>query len=105
VVGLLLSGGGQAFAFNGSNLGAIASVASADLGVASGVVNGMRQAGSLIGLAVTGAIFRFVGGEAPGPVRFLDALQPTMLFVAVVCVLGAMLAFAARRHERARAGP
>ena len=105
VVGLLLSGGGQAFAFNGSNLGAIASVASADLGVASGVVNGMRQAGSLIGLAVTGAIFRFVGGEDPGPVRFLDALPPTMLFVAGVCVVGAVLAFVARRHEGVRAPP
>jgi MFS family permease len=105
VVGLLLSGGGQAFAFNGSNLGAIASVASADLGVASGVVNGMRQAGSLIGLAVTGAIFRFVGGEDPGPVRFLDALPPTMLFVAGVCAVGAVLAFVARRHEGVRADP
>ena len=103
VIGLLLSGGGQAFAFNGSNLGAVASVSEADLGVASGMVNGMRQAGSLIGLAVAGALFRTIGGTDPGPHQFIEALRPTMLFVAVVCAGGMVIAFMARRRDLAAA--
>ncbi len=97
--GLFLSGGGQAFAFNGSNLGAVASVPAEDLGVASGVVNGIRQAGSLIGLAVAGAVFRIIAGTDPGPDQFIEALRPTMLFVAVVCAGGAVITWVARRRD------
>jgi MFS family permease len=103
IIGLFLSGGGQAFAFNGSNLGAVASVPAEDLGVASGVVNGTRQGGSLIGLAVAGALFRIIGGTDPDPHQFIEALRPTMLLVAVVCAGGAVLALVARRRDLASA--
>lgn len=103
IVGLFLSGGGQAFAFNGSNIGAVASVPAEDLGVASGVVNGIRQAGSLIGLAAAGALFRTIAGTDPGPHQFIVALRPTMLFVAAICAGGMVLTLVARRRDLASA--
>ena len=57
IVGLALAGAGQALAFNGSNEAALAAAGTVDSGVASGVVNGGRQVGSLIGLAAAGVLF------------------------------------------------
>jgi len=102
-VGLLLSGAGQAFAFAGSNLGAISSVSASAIGAASGLVNGIRQAGALVGLAITGAIFRHVAGNDPGPAAFVEGLRPTMIFVAVLCAGGAALALATRARVDAAA--
>jgi len=102
IVGLLLSGAGQAFAFDGSNLGAINSVPPSAIGSASGLVNGVRQAGALLGLAVTGALFRNIAGNDPGDAQFIEGLRPTMLFVAGLCAIGTVIAVATRsRFERA----
>jgi MFS family permease len=96
IVGLLLSGAGQAFAFDGSNLGAINSVPEAAIGAASGLINGIRQAGALLGLAFTGSLFRHIAGNDPTDAQFVEGLRPTMLFVAFVCGCAAVLALATR---------
>ena len=106
IAGLALSGAGQAFAFNGSNEAALAEISDDDVGVASGAVNGIRQLGAVAGLAVTGALFDFLRrGEIEAgkgmAQSFTDALRPTMLFVAGICLLGAVLAAGARRRRRA----
>jgi EmrB/QacA subfamily drug resistance transporter len=98
VLGLVLSGAGQAFAFDGSNLGAINSVSIHSIGAASGLINAVRQAGGLLGLAFTGAMFREIAGNEPTSSQFIDGLRPTMAFVAVLCALGAIVAL----HGHAR---
>ena len=106
VAGLALSGIGQAFAFNGSNVAALSDVRSDDVGVASGAVNGIRQLGAVVGLAVTGALFDAVQrGEVAtlGATRsFTMALRPTMFFLAAVCLVGALLSAGARRRGKRR---
>ncbi|HEY7134972.1 MAG TPA: MFS transporter [Acidimicrobiia bacterium] len=58
LIGLFLAGIGQAFAFNVSDVAAMDAVASEKAGVASGVISGARQVGSLFGLAAAGAVFK-----------------------------------------------
>jgi EmrB/QacA subfamily drug resistance transporter len=102
ILGLLLSGAGQAFAFDGSNLGAISAVPERAIGAASGLVNGVRQAGALLGLAFTGALFRHLAGNEPDDNSFVDGLRPTMLFVAGICAIAAVVALMTRaRVDRA----
>lgn len=88
VVALVLSGIGQAFVFNVSNVAAMSSVDPGGGGLASGVINEVRQLGALIGLAAVGAAFAGIqhaagGGEASG---FVHALRAPSLVLAAVCV-------------------
>jgi hypothetical protein len=66
--------------------------------MAAGVISGVRQTGSLLGLAAAGAAFAAAGGAsfasgASGvvPSDFLDGLRAAML-VTVGCCLGGALA-------------
>jgi hypothetical protein len=94
-VGLALSGVGQAIVFNVTNIADVSSVSRARSGMAAGVVSGVRQVGSLLGLAVAGAAFAAAGGtvlatgELGGPVSgFVDGLRAAMVVTIVFCVGG-----------------
>ena len=58
IVALALSGVGQAFVFNVSNVIAMSVADATEGGLASGVINEVRQLGALIGLAAVGAALR-----------------------------------------------
>ena len=93
VVALALSGIGQAFVFNVSNVAAMSSVDPAGGGLASGVINEVRQLGALIGLAAVGAAFAGIqhaagGDEASG---FVHALRAPSIALAVVCVVAGLV--------------
>jgi len=108
VVGLVLSGLGQALAFDASNTTALDAVDDAAAGAAAGLVSGARQAGSLLGLAVAGSVFRVLERNAESAVStkqaFVDALEPTMLGVAACCAIGVVLAVWARSRPSRRPG-
>ncbi len=105
LLGLVLSGIGQAFAFNVSNIAALAAVPDAQVGVASGMISGIRQVGSLVGLAAAAAVFNQFDDPTleglAGQSSFVDALRPTMLVVAAVCVVGVVAAWWARAPRSA----
>lgn len=58
IVGLLIAGVGQGFAYNLSNTAGMESMPDSQAGVASGVLQTSRLMGIVIGLAVSGAVFR-----------------------------------------------
>jgi EmrB/QacA subfamily drug resistance transporter len=58
VVGLLFAGLGQGFAYNLSNTAGMESMPDEKTGVASGVLQTARLMGIVIGLAISGAVFR-----------------------------------------------
>ncbi len=96
-LGLALSGVGQAAVFNVTNIEDVSSVSLARTGMAAGVVSGVRQVGSLLGLAIAGAVFvaaggvsLVTGGFAGTPSDFADGLHGAMLATVVWCVLGAL---------------
>jgi EmrB/QacA subfamily drug resistance transporter len=88
-LGLVLSGLGQGLAFNVSNVAGMDAIEPARAGLASGMINGIRQLGSLFGLAVTEVVFAVVRDGATGSpaATFVTALGPTMLLVAGVCLV------------------
>ncbi len=102
-VGLGLNGAGQAIVFNVTNIVTIASVEEGRDGMAAGTISGIRQSGSLLGLAVAGAAFTAAGGAtslaAPGPPPsgFTDGIQAAMVVALGFCVVG----MAATRWARA----
>jgi EmrB/QacA subfamily drug resistance transporter len=70
-------------------------------GVASGTSNALRQLGTVLGVAVLGAVFSAVGGYASGP-AFVDGLRAAQGVGAAVLVIGAALALAipaAQAHQ------
>ncbi|WP_027133402.1 MFS transporter [Geminicoccus roseus] len=74
VIGALaVAGIGQAFAYNASTTMAMNAAPDAGSGAAAGVLNGARQLGSVLGIAVTGAVFQVVESS-----RLLAALSPQM---------------------------
>jgi EmrB/QacA subfamily drug resistance transporter len=90
--GLALSGIGQAVVFNATNVAAVSSVDAEREGMAAGVVSGVRQMGSLLGLAVAGVAFSSAGGAlgagAVSPDLFVDGLHAAMAVTAGAAVLG-----------------
>lgn len=96
LVGLFLAGCGQAGVFDVSNFAALDAVPDSAMGEASGTVNGVRQIGTLVGLAMVGAVFNGVqqanlrAGVAPN-LAFVDALRPAMLVIGAVCAITAVL--------------
>jgi EmrB/QacA subfamily drug resistance transporter len=97
-IGLVLSGLGQGLAFNVSNVAGMDAIDPARAGLASGMINGIRQLGSLFGLAITEALFAVLRDSASGSAAetFVAALAPTMLLVAAVCLLAVIPARWAR---------
>jgi len=105
VGGLALSGFGQALAFDASNTTALDAIDDAAAGAAAGVVSGARQAGSLLGLAIAGSVFRLLERHAESVTgttqAFLDALEPTMLGIAACCGIGVLVAMLGRARPSA----
>jgi EmrB/QacA subfamily drug resistance transporter len=62
-------------------------------GVASGTSNAMRQLGTVLGIAVLGAIFSADGGYASGQ-RFVDGLVPAVAVGAIALAAAALIALA-----------
>ena len=104
IVALVLSGIGQAFVFNVSNIAAVDAAVGA-AGLESGMINEVRQIGALVGLAVFGALFAALqaAGQGSADAVFVDALRLPNLILAAVCVLAAAYVVRARvRTGRAR---
>ena len=60
VVALIVFGIGQAFAYNVAGAAAMAAIPDEQAGAASGVLNTVRELGPVIGVAVTGVVFKDV---------------------------------------------
>ncbi|MSO38391.1 MAG: MFS transporter [Acidimicrobiia bacterium] len=86
VIALVLSGIGQALAFTVSNVAGMSALPADESGSASGMINGIRQLGSLVGLAGAVALFTRLEFRATGSSVeiFVAALGPTMMVVAVI---------------------
>jgi DHA2 family methylenomycin A resistance protein-like MFS transporter len=101
-LGLALNGVGQAVAFNVTNIVAIASVDDSSDGMAAGAISGIRQTGSLFGLAIAGAAFTAAGGvtslaaSGPPPPELVDGIHAAMAVTVAFCVAGALAARWAR---------
>ena len=96
---LALSGIGQAFVFNVSNIAAMRGVTATAGGLASGVVNEVRQLGALIGLAAVGGAL--AAGQQDGAVGtraqgFVDALRTPSWVLAGVCLVAAIVVVLSR---------
>ncbi len=70
-------------------------------GVASGTSNALRQLGTVLGVAVLGAVFSAVGGYSSGQ-SFVHGLRAAQVVGAIVLGIGALVAFAIPRDP---AGP
>ncbi|MEP6623922.1 MAG: MFS transporter [Acidimicrobiia bacterium] len=101
---LVLSGVGQAFVFNVSNVVAMSTADAMAGGLASGVINEVRQLGALIGLAAVGAAFAGIQGSAPGShaEAFVTALRAPSLALAAVCIAAAIFVL---RSDRLGSNP
>ena len=69
-------------------------------GVASGTSNALRQLGTVLGIAVLGAVFSAAGGYASGQ-DFVDGMVAAQYVGAVVLGLAAVLALAIPRDRAA----
>ncbi|MBK5289927.1 MAG: MFS transporter [Acidimicrobiia bacterium] len=92
VVALVVAGIGQALVFNVSNVAAMAGASGAAGGVASGVINEIRQLGALVGLAVISGLFAALQARASGTAAeaFVSALRFPSLVLAAGCVVAAV---------------
>src|SRR5207237_749053 len=64
IVGLVITGFGQGFAFNISNTAGMAAIDEQKAGVASGVLSSARLMGIVVGLAISGALFKVFENRA-----------------------------------------
>jgi EmrB/QacA subfamily drug resistance transporter len=101
---LVIVGAGLGLFLAPNNAGIMASVPPHQSGIASGLLNMSRGLGTALGLAVTGAVFTFLGGDgAATEVR--RAFSGTVLVLAGVALVAAVVsAIGSRRPERGRRG-
>jgi EmrB/QacA subfamily drug resistance transporter len=78
---------------------ALAAVAEADVGKASGVLNTARQVGAVVGVAVGIAVFQAAGGL--GAQAMTDGIRSTLLLSAASAGAGALAVTLARRRAAA----
>jgi EmrB/QacA subfamily drug resistance transporter len=95
--GMLLGGAGISLLFGPVTAAAMSGAPIFKAGVASGVLNAIRQSGSSLGLAVMGAIVAShsddaIGSSAAFKADFVAGYQPAMLVAAGVALLGATVA-------------
>jgi EmrB/QacA subfamily drug resistance transporter len=101
VVPFIISGIGMGLFFAPMANVILSSVRADEEGKASGASSAIRELGGVFGVAVLAAIFARQGSYA-GPQAFVDGMVPAVLVGAVFVALGAVLAFAIPREERAR---
>ena len=70
-------------------------------GVASGTANALRQLGTVLGVAVLGAIFSANGGYASGQ-QFVDGIKPAATVGAIALGVAALVALGVPRFAAAR---
>ena len=91
------------------NAVAVANVATARSGTASGLVNTARMVGATLGVAVLGAVFAVFAGSAGAGGHIVNGLVPAYISGGIVEMLGAIVAFAFIRrgslHPAAHAQP
>jgi EmrB/QacA subfamily drug resistance transporter len=102
---MLLGGTGISLLFGPVTAAAMSGAPIFKAGVASGVLNAVRQAGSSLGLAVMGAIVAahspdVIGRGAAYKADFVAGYQPAMLVAAGVALLGATVAALAIRNVK-----
>jgi MFS transporter, DHA2 family, methylenomycin A resistance protein len=108
-VALALNGAGQAAVFNSTNIVTISSVDDEHDGMAAGAISGVRQSGSLFGLALAGAAFTAAGAvtslavSGPPPPELLDGIHAAMAVTVGFCLVGAVAARWVRPGSPARA--
>jgi MFS transporter, DHA2 family, methylenomycin A resistance protein len=96
---LLVIGCGLGLNTGPVNAVAVANVATARSGTASGLVNTARMVGATLGIAVLGAIFAtFAGGTGDGS-RIVAGLTPAYIGGGIGEMIGAMAAFVFIRHS------
>ncbi len=103
--GLLLSGCGQGLIYNVSDVVGMEALPAQKSGIASGLINGIRQLGSLVGLAIAEALFISVYRDGTGTAseNFVAALGPTMLLVVFVALAGIIPALLVPKFRSGRA--
>jgi EmrB/QacA subfamily drug resistance transporter len=104
--GMFLGGIGMALVMTPSAAAAVRALPVDKSGVGSAVLNASRQVGGSVGIALMGAIMANKIGNFQGPSVFLrkqifvDGLSTTLEVAALICVLGAVVAFALiRAHD------
>lgn len=78
---------------------AVANVAAARSGTASGLVNTARMVGATLGVAVLGAIFATVAGGSPDAGHIIAGLPPAFIVGGIGEMLGAAAAFTFIRRD------
>ena len=110
---MIVGGFGMASAMTPTTAAAMAAVRPDKAGVASAVLNSMRQVGGSLGIAVIGAIVASrldtsLRAGNPRPVAFTHGLQGALEVAAVIALTGSAIAFATVRkvhHEETAEQP
>jgi EmrB/QacA subfamily drug resistance transporter len=100
VVPFAISGIGMGLFFAPVANVVLSAVRPAEQGQASGASNAIRELGGVFGVAVLASVFSHFGGYASGT-AFTDGMNPAVFIGAAVVALGAVAAFAIKRHPRA----
>ena len=99
---LLVIGCGLGLNTGPVNAVAVANVAAARSGTASGLINTARMVGATLGIAVLGAVFAmFAGGAGPGS-HIVAGLAPAYIGGGIGEMIGAVAAFTFIRHGSLR---
>lgn len=102
---LLVGGLGMATTMTPTAAAATRAVPVDKAGVGAAVLNGARQVGGTLGIAVMGAIVASELGEVPSPEAFMSGFRVALLVAAGIALCGAVVAFALLRpHEPATSG-
>jgi MFS family permease len=103
---LLVGGVGMSLTMTPSAAAAVRSVPVDKSGVGSAVLNGARQVGGALGIAVLGAIIAHAAGDRRTPAAFMDGFSTALMVAAIVAFAGAVVAAAlVRPHERRPPAP
>src|SRR3954468_12636678 len=89
--------------FPAVNIQATSGIEDGEQGLAAGVLQTSMQVGAAIVLSVTTAIIASGPTGGPTPAAMLDAYRPGLVFAAVVCIVGALVAVLALVPRRGRA--
>jgi hypothetical protein len=99
VLPFVVAGVGVSMALPAVTTASVSAVPPEHIGRAAGVVNTLRQFGSVFGVAVVAAVFA-ANGHLGSPASVVDGFRPALAVAAGFSVLGAIsgLAVAARSH-------
>jgi EmrB/QacA subfamily drug resistance transporter len=108
--GMILGGFGMSLVMTPSAAAAVRALPVDKSGVGSAVLNAFRQVGGSVGIALMGAIMAHKIGNFQGPSVFLrkelfvEGLSTTLEVAALICILGAVVAFSLiRAHDTGEA--